>query len=776
MKTKFLFPTLLITLSTSFTLLAQWTSLSSNISASSSVLAGVYPVNENLIWGFNWDYNYALVQEVTHTIDGEAIWQTENLYVNDDATGANNGSSWSDAFTDLQSALAIAEEDDQIWVAEGTYLPGNSSTATYLINKNLQLYGGFAGTENSLAERGDPAEHPTILSGDVNGNDVVDDFVNFKADNVMVVVTIHANLSNETVVVDGFTIQGGHADNDDGNSKNGGGMHIGGPAKIAHCRFEQNFALNRGGAIATKAGTSQTITIDDCSFNHNLSNRGGAADIRFSNLYFTNCTFSENIALATLNQPFEQNGAAIMTQNSNCYFKRCTFDANEATNGAAALFFWVDLNGEGFEVEVDSCTFTNNIARTGAAFYSQTFGKNSLTRITHSTFLNNQSNGQTPHGNIAIYHQLDDAYGKAVIENCHFDGNTSNHTGGGLSIGSGPGAAHSKYSIKSCTFKNNTASDNAGALELWAEVNTDPSFEILDCVFEGNEAGAYGGGLSITTGSDDFFAVFGRCKFVGNKSDFGAAVSSKPDLITPSVPTWALVKFDNCLFTANAEGLAVISVSDMLGFELLNCTVVDNNVGSILMETISSFTLQNTILANPGHTEFTDVGNSTIISNGGNLILDNSLNDAMTPLDKPETAPEFISDNYQPSVTSPLVNAGVNDGVKATIDLAGNERIQQGTVDIGAYESPFFSTAIQEVFAGELVLSPNPASDFLNIQFPEIVSGQLEATFFDTQGKLVRSFDYVDGQVVDLQELIPGAYMLKVVDKQKAYVGKVVKQ
>ncbi|GAG05797.1 unnamed protein product, partial [marine sediment metagenome] len=45
------------------------------------------------------------------------------IYVNDDAIGANNGFSWMDAFTELQSALDIATSGDQIWVAAGTYLP-----------------------------------------------------------------------------------------------------------------------------------------------------------------------------------------------------------------------------------------------------------------------------------------------------------------------------------------------------------------------------------------------------------------------------------------------------------------------------------------------------------------------------------------------------------------------------------------------------------------------------------------------------------------------------
>ena len=84
----------------------------------------------------------------------------ENLviwYVNDDAIGAENGTSWDDAFTTIQEAIAVAVASDQVWAAQGTYYPG------WIITDGVKLYGGFAGTESSLAQRGYFEDYPTLL-------------------------------------------------------------------------------------------------------------------------------------------------------------------------------------------------------------------------------------------------------------------------------------------------------------------------------------------------------------------------------------------------------------------------------------------------------------------------------------------------------------------------------------------------------------------------------------------------------------------------------------
>jgi hypothetical protein len=81
--------------------------------------------------------------------DEGALAQGDTIYVDADAEGDNNGDSWTDAYTDLQLALDRAEEEDQIWVAEGTYKPtaehggsGDRYKSFQMVN-GVALYGGF---------------------------------------------------------------------------------------------------------------------------------------------------------------------------------------------------------------------------------------------------------------------------------------------------------------------------------------------------------------------------------------------------------------------------------------------------------------------------------------------------------------------------------------------------------------------------------------------------------------------------------------------------------
>jgi trimeric autotransporter adhesin len=102
--------------------------------------------------------------------------------VTSDGTDSGDGSDWGGQAMDLHSALGDSA-CSEIWVKKGVYkpvTPVDSSAVTraerevsFRIDRALAIYGGFDGTEILLEQR-DPDTHLTVLSGDIDGNDVSD--------------------------------------------------------------------------------------------------------------------------------------------------------------------------------------------------------------------------------------------------------------------------------------------------------------------------------------------------------------------------------------------------------------------------------------------------------------------------------------------------------------------------------------------------------------------------------------------------------------------------
>ena len=92
-----------------------------------------------------------------------------------------NWSSWPNAYTNPQSALAVAVSGDEIWVAAGTYKPStNDRTVSFVIHEKIKVRGGFLGVPaETQASQRDPIAHVTILSGDLNGDDNSITFQNY---------------------------------------------------------------------------------------------------------------------------------------------------------------------------------------------------------------------------------------------------------------------------------------------------------------------------------------------------------------------------------------------------------------------------------------------------------------------------------------------------------------------------------------------------------------------------------------------------------------------
>ncbi len=217
-------------------------------------------------------------------------------FVDDDATGANDGSSWHDAFTDLQSALAVVGWGQEVWVAEGPYRPRArlDRTASFVPPANVDLYGGFAGTETELSQRAGLFA-TTILTGDLAG----DDGPGFAggAENSLHVVKVQ---NVWTTRVDGFTICGGNANVGPEADTVGGGMQVSFPAELVevdHCTFLENESTGGGGAVFSE---SASTSYRDCVFQNNRTGGSGGAILQTQFLteatLISRCRFHGNVA------------------------------------------------------------------------------------------------------------------------------------------------------------------------------------------------------------------------------------------------------------------------------------------------------------------------------------------------------------------------------------------------------------------------------------------------------------------------------------------------
>jgi hypothetical protein len=263
---------------------------------------------------------------------------SRTIYADDDAAGANNGTSWANAYVCLQDALAIAQSGDEIKVAQGTYKPDlnivtvrspqivatGDRTATFQLKNGVSIRGGYAGNRESDHDARDIRLYKTILSGDLNDDDGPD-FTNYSENSYHVVT---GDGTDATAVLDGFTITGGNAADIVGGY--GGGMinSLCTPT-VTNCIFIRNLAT-RGGGMANREDAAMLSgpTLINCSFSGNLAQWGGGMCLwGFGRGTLMNCTFSGNTA--------EDGGAIVITKDSEATIWNCTLTGNQATDSTA---------------------------------------------------------------------------------------------------------------------------------------------------------------------------------------------------------------------------------------------------------------------------------------------------------------------------------------------------------------------------------------------------------------------------------------------------------
>lgn len=221
----------------------------------------------------------------TVTITVATVW-----FVDLNAGGVANGTSWDDALPHPQDGNDLAAPGDQVWVATGNYtrVSGNQ---VLLLSSDVAVYGGFDGTESCLEQR-DYTKNVTTLNGDTNGDGIGD---------VSRVVQIPWTINNARL--DGFTITKGNA-NAGGVDGRGGGLLTQGLTNVtlANLIVTDNFGMY-GGGINDEQSDS-TLVFENVIFSNNTSNLGGAVYLWNSSApTFNGVTFTGN-RLQALAAPF----------------------------------------------------------------------------------------------------------------------------------------------------------------------------------------------------------------------------------------------------------------------------------------------------------------------------------------------------------------------------------------------------------------------------------------------------------------------------------------
>lgn len=310
----------------------------------------------------------------------------QRRYVDVDRPAGGSGVSWGTAYADLQLALAEARVDSsiqEVWVAEGRYLPtatGNVAIAFELVN-GLAVYGGFAGTETQLAQR-DPGLHPTVLDGDLLGDDQPG-FGNY-ADNARQVV--RALDLDASAVLDGFIVRGGNLDP-------GAGIQcIRSTPKLANLVVRDNSGIgniNSGGGMWALLDPGQFLVLTDCAFEANRSTAGGGLQVRAidgGDVLLERCRFADNTA--TDGAGLRLTGPWIEQPRLRVDVIECSFEGNAGTSGPGLSLGSEDRS----ELAVLRSEFRGNVACSGAALRSSSEVGNDVT-LEACTFVGNGPSG-----------------------------------------------------------------------------------------------------------------------------------------------------------------------------------------------------------------------------------------------------------------------------------------------------------------------------------------------------------------------------------------------
>ena len=417
-------------------------------------------------------------------------------YVDPRATGANNGSSWQNAFTSLQSALlsSVASQPIDLRVAGQTYA-GPFDLVRPAAAGPLRVLGGYRG----LGAGGSPDDRNIETFATVLDGQGVSRALRITAPN------LQNPTLGEAVILEGLTLRNGLASGA-GADGFGGAIHVAGSGSllISRCLFEDNRAEQGGALHWDNAGAPNP-----------------APSIR-------RCAFVGNSAAV-------KGGAALLSVNG-LRIEDCAFDLNgcDASGGALTV---------SRSVRVDRCSFTgNSAALDGGAVALESTAPGLRDSLFHSNIAGDD--GGAVHIRVGADSPL-------VISGCSFFDNAAAARGGAAFISGFDTAASSpsvRARVDNCLFFGNHGADGGGLYDFNAVL------DMVSCAFSGNTASVRGGGYSSNRNNqtNDGVRRVVNCTFSHNSAPSGGAIARHSgNSINNSGPDGAFLQVRNALFQQN---------------------------------------------------------------------------------------------------------------------------------------------------------------------------------------------------------------------------------
>ncbi len=618
--------------------------------------------------------------------------QSSTLYVDSSVTNSGNGTTWSNAISDLSVALEKAMKDsliDNIHIAKGTYYPKKlpfkqngvntipvemTSTQnidrTFHIKAGLKVYGGFPSGGGTY----DPVINKTILDGS-KANGIPYD----TARTIIYIDNTGYNLANnDTTIINGFIIQNGYS-----KQSNGSGIYLGGGEGggiycahqnviVQNCKFYNNFSTNGGGGIAS---TGKNILI----LNNEFSKCGNAISVRNDTAYI-------------IDNKIYNNGSGIISKKNKVYVK-----GNFIEDHHYVGISLIDMLDDAY---IEENTISNCKSRGLDVYHCP------RSFIHGNTITDNWTTNQG--GGIRI------VKGKHIVSDNLILRDSANRIGGG-----GLYSEEAVLTITGNTFSNNFVNDKGGAIYTYNDTTIVKGNIITDNLAE-DHGGVYISGYYDTIvnniiANNTAISSSGGGTFVCQEANIvmGNVICNNTAVFIGGilVESYNMSVVSNNTFYSNVATTNLIDVSGgalflskTYSYKCSNNIFWKNKIGNsdtvsgadfYVWNSSSPLRLTNTEFKNnllqlpPTNYTKGQIGYYDLGSNAVNNIhnVDPLFANPILPMGV-DGIFATIDDGLQLSNNSQLLNAGDSTLILSSIieDISGRKRVFDNNIDMGAYE------------------------------------------------------------------------------------------